>query len=449
MNLLIVGGGEIGAQIADALHRSHNVTVLDVDADREEAFRAMDVRFVRGNGADPDDLRAAGADKAQSFIACTLNDDINVLSCLAAKGLGAKETMAFVTRQRYVDAFRPRGAMQSIGLSVDRVLWPQRTLAKQIVDIVRVPRALDSGHFAGGRITMVEYRLEPGDPFIDQSLNEARLPDDVLVVGSIRDDVFSVPSGTTRLHEGDKVVFMGTSEAMRRLEVRFTPSRRRLRVALVGGGNVGFMVAERLQDLGADITIVENDDARADKLAALLPKALVLRGDGTDLELLEQERLEDADVMIAVTSDDATNLLVSLLAKQLGIPKVITRVGRAHNRRLFERVGIDAPLTPRTAAVQEVLNWLKIDEVDHLATIEDRAEVMEVTFPYDAAPGAVHALGSPPHSLIGAILRKQKVLIPRGDTVIQPGDHLFLITTPDNVDTVARWLERQERDQES
>lgn len=448
MNLVIVGGGEIGAQIAEALHRNHNVTVLDLDGEREDAFHAMDVRFVRGNGADPDDLRAAGADKADSFIACTLNDDINVLSCLAAKGLGAKETMAFVTRQRYVDAFRQRGAMQSIGLSIDRILWPQRTLAKQIVDIVRVPRALDTGHFAGGRITMVEYRLEQGDPYLDQSLTEARLPDDVLVVGSIRDDVFAIPSGATRLHEGDKVVFMGTTEAMRKLEARFTPSRRRLRVALIGGGNVGFMVAGQLQDVGVDVTIVENDDARADKLAALLPKVLVLRGDGTDLELLEQERLEDADVMVAVTSDDATNLLVSLLAKQLGIPKVITRVGRTRNRRLFERVGIDAPLTPRTAAVQEVLNWLKIDEVDHLATIEDRAEVMEVTFPYNAVPGAVRTLGSPADSLIGAILRKNKVLIPRGDTVIQPGDHLFLITTPDNVDTVARWLERQERGQE-
>jgi trk system potassium uptake protein len=220
-------------------------------------------------------------------------------------------------------------------------------------------------------------------------------------------------------------------------------------VALIGGGNVGFMVAEQLQEFGVDLTIVESDDARAEKLAALLPKVLVLRGDGTDLELLEQERLEDADVMVAVTSDDATNLLVSLLAKQLGIPKVITRVGHSRNRRLFERVGIDAPLTPRTAAVQEVLNWLKLDEVDHLATIEDRAEVMEVTFPYDAAPLPVRALGAPPNSLIGAVLRKQKVVIPTGGTVIQPGDHLFLITTPDNVDTVARWLARQEQVLES
>ena len=445
MRIVIVGGGEIGVQIASAVFRNHDVTILDVDPEREEAFGAMDVRFLRGNGADPDDLRAAGVDKADAFVACTLNDDINVLACLAARGLGSKETLAFVTRQRYVDAFQPRGAMQSIGLSIDRILWPQRTLAQQIVDIVRVPRALDTGHFASGRITMVEYRLEADDPYLGRPLAEVRLPDDVLVVGAIREDVFVVPSGATVLTVGDKVVFMGTSEAMRRLEGRFTPKRRRLRVALIGGGNVGFMVAEQLLDAGIEVTVVENDEERAEKLAALLPKALVMRGDGTDLELLETDRLADADVMVAVTSEDATNLLISLLAKQLGIPKVITRVSRARNRRLFERVGIDAPLTPRTAAVQEVLNWLRIDEVDHLATIEDRAEVMEVTYPYDAPARAVRQLGAPARSLIGAILRKNKAIIPRGDTVIAPGDHLFLITTPDATEAVERWLERCER----
>lgn len=445
MNLVLVGGGEIGTQIADALHRSHDVTVLDVDETRADAFQALDVRFVRGNGADPDDLRAAGADKADAFVACTLNDDINVLACLAAKGLGAKETMAFVTRQRYVDAFRQRGAMESIGLSIDRVLWPQRTLARQIVEIVRVPRALDSASFAGGRVRMIEYRLAPGDPYLDEPLVDVELPEGALVVGAIRDDAFVIPSGTTELRAGDKVVFMGTPDSVRRLEGRFAPTRRRQRVAVVGGGNVGFMVAEQLQEYGADLTIIESDEDRANKLAALLPKALVLKGDGTDLELLEQERLEDADVIVAVTSDDATNLLVSLLAKQLGVPKVITRVGRSRNRRLFERVGIDAPLTPHTAAVQEVLNWLKVDEVDHLASIEDRAEVMEVIFPYDATAGEVHALGAPPHSLVGAIVRKNKAIVPRGDTVVQPGDHLFLITTPENVGAVEAWLQRHER----
>ena len=440
MNVVIVGGGEIGTQIASALHRSHNVTILDADPERERSFESMDVSFVRGNGADPTDLRAVGADKADAFVACTTNDDVNVLACLAAKGLGARETLAFVTRQRYVEAFKARGAMESIGLSIDRVLWPQRTLANQIVDIVRVPRAVDSATFAAGRIRLLEYRLEEDDPFVGRPLAEARMPDSVLVVGSIRGDSFIIPSGRTVLCPGDKVVFMGTTESMRRIEGRFARRKRGLRVAIIGGGNVGFMVAEQLQEGRAVITLIEQDEERCQRLAQWLPKTLVIRGDGTDLELLEQERIEDADVVVAVTDNDSTNLLVSLLAKGLAIPKVITRVGRTRNRYLFERVGIDSPLTPRTAAVQEVLNWLHVDEVDHLATIEDRAEVVEVTYPYACATGRVSELGAPPNSLIGAIQRKGRVIVPSGSTTIQHGDHLFIVTTPDNVVAVHSWL---------
>lgn len=444
MNVVIVGGGEIGVQIAGALQGSHNVAVLDLSAERAEAFEHMDVHFMRGNGTDPEDLRQAQTERADAFIACTLNDDVNVLACLAAKGLGARETMAFVTRKRYVDAFAPTGTMQSVGLIIDRLVWPQRTLANQIVDLVRVPRAVESTAFADRRVQLLEYKLGPQDPFIGTPLEETRLPPNVLVVGSIRGDSFVIPAGRTVLCPGDKVVFMGTLSSMRELEARFARRKRHPNVVIVGGGNVAFIVAEQLQREGAHLKLIEQDEERAERLAKWLPRVLVLRGDGTDLDLLEQERLEDADVLLAVTSDDSKNLLISLLAKQLGIPKVITRVGRARNRRLFERVGIDIPLTPGTAAVQEVLNWLHLDNVEHLASIEDYAEVMEVTYPRTCRVGRINELGAPPKSLIGAIVRQNHVLIPTGATQLRPDDHLFIVTTPDNAGAVRRWLEQLE-----
>ena len=441
LDLVLVGGGEIGFLIAEALHKHHNLTVIETDIERESAFEALDVQFVRGNGADPEDLKAAGVGTCDAFIACTVNDDVNVLACLAAKGLGARETLAFVTRQRYVDAFAKAGAFQTIGLGIDRVLWPQRTLALQIADIVRVPRAVDSAEFAGGSITMLEYRLEADDPFIHVPIQSAKIPSGVLAVGRIHEDVFSIPVGLTVFEPGDKAVFMGTRERMRELQRHFGPRKRSLNVVIVGGGNVGFMVAQQLGGDRTHITIFEVDEDRCDKLAQWLPHALVLRGDGTDLELLQQERIEDADVLVAVTDDDGKNLLVSLLSKHLGIPKVITRVGRARNRRLFERVGIDVPLTPRAAAVQEVLNWLKLNDVEPLASIEDRAEVIEVTFPADRAGGSVREIGSPRGSLIGVIQRGRDVFVPHGDTAILPNDHLFIVTTPDMVEAVDVWLE--------
>lgn len=442
MNVVIVGGGEIGSQIAATLHNSHDVTVLDVDKARADTFDHLDVRFINGSGSDPEDLRKAGAQRANAFIACTMNDDVNVLACLAAKGLGAKETMAFVTRQRYVDAFADKGAMESVGLVIDRVLWPQRTLAHQIVDIVRVPRALDSATFAGGRVRMLEYRLEPGDPFMGETLFDLSLPVGVLAVGVIHGGVFSVPGGQTVLHPGDKVIFMGTVQSMQALEARFAPKKHVQNVVIVGGGNVGFMIGERLQGERMHVTIIEENEPRCEKLAVYLPRVMILKGDGTDLELLESERVEDAHVLVAVTDDDSKNLLISLLAKGLGIPKVITRVGRSRNQRLFERVGVDISLAPRTAAVQEVLNWLKLDQLDHLASIEGRAEVIEVVYPYSKPVGQVRNLGTPPKSLIGAILRKNKVIIPTGETTVQHGDHLFMVAAVEAVDRVHGWVAR-------
>ena len=446
MNVVIVGGGEIGVEIAGALQRAHNVAVLDLQAERAGAFEHMDVHFIRGNGTDPDDLRLVQTGRADAFIACTLNDDVNVLACLAAKGLGAHETMAFVTRKRYVDAFASTGTMESVGLVIDRLVWPQRTLANRIVDLVRVPRAVESTFFADQRVQLLEYKLGPHDPFVGTPLGELKLPPNVLVVGSIRGDSFVIPSGRTVLECGDKAVFMGTRSSMRELEVRFARRKRHPNVVIIGGGNVGFMVAEQLQGEGAHLKLVEHHEARCESLAKWLPRTLILRGDGTDLDLLEQERLEDADVLVAVTDDDSKNLLISLLAKQLGIPKVITRVSRARNRRLFERVGIDIPLTPRTAAVQEVFNWLHIDNVEHLASIEDHAEVMEVAYPSRCKTGKLFELGAPPKSLIGAIVRQNHVLIPTGSTPLRPGDHLYIVTTPDNAGAVRRWLEKLRSD---
>ncbi|MEM7736444.1 MAG: Trk system potassium transporter TrkA [Deinococcota bacterium] len=441
MNIIIVGANDTAEQIADALYHGHNVTILDNDPAAIQAFESMDVQVVIGNGADPKALREAGADKANALIACTMNDDVNVLSCLAAEGLGTQQTMAFVTRERYIEAFAQEGPMESVGLVIDRILWPQRTLANQIVDIVQVPRALDSALFATGKVKLLEYRLEADDPLTDTPLSELSLPPSVLVAGTIQDDHFVVPSGQTVLHEDDRVIFMGTTHSMRQIEVMFAPKKRSMNVTLVGGGNVGFMVAEQLQAGRTNITIIEADETRCEVLAEGLPKVTVLKGDGTDLDLLEQERMEDSDVLVAITDDDAKNLLVSLLAKELGIPKVITRVSSAGNRRLFQRLGIDSPLAAYTVAVQEVLNWLHLHDVDHLASIEGRADVLELVYPHECQTGKLSDLGTPPNSLIGAVVRKNKVLIPTGDTRILHGDQLYIVTTPDNVDAVHDWLE--------
>ena len=443
MNVVIVGDTHISLLISEALHHSHNVTVICPTQDHAASFDTLDIQLLRGNGIDPEDLKAAKANRADAFIACTTNDDVNVLSCIAAKSLGAAKTLAFVTRQHYVEAFSPKGLMDSVGVSIDSILWIQRILAQRIADIIQVPRALETATLAEGKVELVEYKLEDNDLYTGQQLLHLELPAKTLVGGVIRNQEFIVPSGKTILQTNDKVLFMGTKQSIKVIENIFAPRKRNIEVVIIGGGNVGFLIAEQLKnDRGTHIKIVEKSPERCRKLAEHLNHALILEGDGTDLELLEQERLEDADVLVAVTEDDSKNLLVALLGKQLNIPKVITRVNRSRNRNLFEAVGIESPLTPLTAAVQETLNWLNLDQVDHLVTIGEQAEVMEVTYPYNCVSAKIKDIGAPPNSLIGAILRKEKAIIPDGETELRPGDHLLIITTPDNVESVDQWLEK-------
>lgn len=440
MNLLLIGGGEIALLLCEELHRKHTITVLEANEQRLVAFENYDVQALVGNGTDGDDLRAAGAERADAVLALTGNDDVNILSALAAHGFGATRTLALVSRDRYLHAFSRHGPLSATGLNIDSIMWPQRSLARQIADIVQTPRIVDHAELAGGRLLLNEYEMRERDPFLGKPLAKLELPKHVLVAGVLRNDAFHIPTGTTRFEPGDTVTFIGEVAGMHNVQERFAPSTQRIRVLLVGGGNVGFMVSELLSRRGVELTIIEVDPERAEHLAKHFPRALVLLGDGTDVTLLEQEGASEYDVVVAVTSDDATNLLISLLAKQFAVPKVITRVFSVPNRRLFRRVGIDAPIAARGAIVADILNWLDIDIAQHLASIDGFAEVAQLDYPADAHAGRIAELGTPAEMLIVGIMRGEQTIVPTGATKVKPGDSLLVVTLPELMPEVEAWL---------
>jgi len=203
---------------------------------------------------------------------------------------------------------------------------------------------------------------------------------------------------------------------------------------------VGYMVARELERSGVELVLIEMDPRRAAWLSEHLPRTLVLEGDGTDLELLESEGIEETDVLVAVTNNDEKNLLVSLLAKQVGVEKVITRVGRSENRPLFERVGIDIPLTPRQAAVREVIHHLAPGGVEHLAVIEDKVELIEVSIPEDLAGKKIGELELPTKAVVVAVLRPRTVELARPELELRKGDRLLVLTPRELTEEVARVL---------
>jgi trk system potassium uptake protein len=431
MRIIVIGGGEIGYGLAHALSVRHEVVVVDHAPATADRFEKLDVEFIVGGGTSADVLLRAGVDRADRFVACTGLDEVNIVACGMARQLGHPETICFVSREDFLDLSGESEGLTRFG--IDRVIWPEAQLADGIERIVVTPGAIDAEVFEGGAIRLVEYRLETGSPLTDRPLAELSLPHGALLVAVRRGETFFIPRGDTRLVAGDKPIVMGTSGAMADLQRRVMPAEhhRRQVVTIIGGGDVGLRLAEKLDaERDVQLRVIEHDRARGEILAARLRHALVLQGDGTDLALLEAEDIGRSDVLVSVIDNDERNLLASLLGRQLGVRRVITRVSKPANLRLFERVGIDVAISARGAAVASVLHQVEGGQASLLAVLEEgEGRVLEVQTPPRLDGQALRDLQAPRDSIIAATLRAGQAVVPRDTDRLRSGERLLVFCT--------------------
>ncbi len=433
MHIIIIGGGDIGYPLAKALSAQHDVFLVDRDPLRAHRFSHLDVEFVGGSGTSPDVLRNAGVEKCDLLIAATRLDEVNIVACSLGSGLGAKRTVCFVTKADLLEQRSGNDSLQR-NFGIDEIIWPEAQLAAGIERIIMAPGAVDAELFAGGRIELLEFRLDADSPFVGREVASLALPAGVVIIALKHEHSTSIPSGQTVLEAGDKVVLMGTRDGMTDLRPIIAPASRdsdRQMVTIIGGGDVGFRLAQSLDRVdGIRLVVIERERERGELLAAALRNALILRGDGTDLELLESEEIGRSDVLVSVIDNDERNLLASLLGHQLGVRKVITRVSKPSNHHLFERVGIDVALSARGAAVTSVIHGIDGGRASLLAVLEEgQARVVELAVPGGFQSTAVRDLGLPKDSIIGSVLRDGAVIVPRGDDRVQGGDRLLVCCT--------------------
>lgn len=431
MRIVIVGGGQIGSSLARALAADHEVVVIDHDAAVADTFASIDAELIVGSGTSEEIFARAGIKDARFFVATTPLDEVNIVACAIANRMASPETICLVSRADFTPNSREMQGLAQFG--IDRVLWPEAQLAADIVGVVTAPGAIDAESFADNRIRLLEYKLDAASPLITEPLGQLHLPKGSLIVAVKRAGSMFVPRGNTQLAEGDKIILMGTPDAMQQVERMIHPTRRgdTIEVTIIGGGDVGLQLAERLESQPqCHVRVVERDVARGEMLAARLKRTLVLSGDGTDLEFLESENVGRSDVLVCVIDNDERNLLASLLGRQLGVPKVVTRVSRRANLRLFERVGIDVALSARGAAMASILHQITGGTSSLLAVLEQgEASVVEliVSPHFEARP--LKSIGAPGDVIIGAILRGREVIIPRGDDRVEPGDRIIVFST--------------------
>jgi trk system potassium uptake protein len=446
MNIIIIGGGEFGYQLAKELQINHDITVIDIDEKVFDRFSKLDISFINGNGANAQTLTNANIDHADIFIACTPSDETNIISCWTAKHLSKVETICFINHQEYIDTFKSQDniLLTNSKFGVDQIIWPKKSLADELEKIISVPGAIDVEVFAKGKVKLFEYRIKNTTPIVNKHLKNCDFPEGSIIVAIIRKDELFIPDGNTQLLENDKVIFMGTEQALEILSTSYFERRHTIRgVTIIGGGTVGYMLAQNLEKRNISTQIIESSYTRSEELKTLLPNTQVINGDGTDLELLQLLDIGKTDVLISITNNDEKNLLCSLLGKQLGIKKVLTRVSKSINLKLFETVGIDVALSPQSSSVKELLNNLLESDIDVLAIIEmGKGEVFETTVSDKFEDTQVKDLNFPFKAVIGAVMRRKKVIVPKGNTLIRPADKLLIFTTPKAKPKVKDYFEK-------
>lgn len=442
MDLLIYGSTEVAFLLASRLHHNHNITLLS-DAPLEDRFANLDISLVEGSGGDIGLLEEIEASRMELFIACSALDEANIVACWTVKKLGDIETICFLSKADLNSNFTVQaGSNYQTRYDIDSVIWPEQLLMQDIFRIISVPEALDVEYLAGGRAKLFEYRIHEDSMMAGRAVMECGFPKDVLIAGIMRNSELFIPEGKTVIEAEDKVFFIGRSSALDGFAATFFRKKSRVeRVSIIGGGSVGFMLAQQLEKIHIKVKLIEKSPERCVFLADTLKTTLVLQGDGTDLDLLESEAIADADACICITNNDEKNLLCSLLIKQLGAERIVTRAETMQNYRLFEHVGIDVVVSPKASSLADVINRVQVRDIDVVALLEgDRGELLRLTLPDEYTATAVKELHFPARAVVGVVMRGRRVIIPNGDTILSAGDKLEIFAMKEDAESLKNFF---------
>ena len=431
MRVIIVGAGQVGSSIAADLADTHDIVVVDRDGDRvDDLTYSLDVLTVEGDGTSLSALDEAGIDEADMVIASTDDDETNIVVCATAHAVSDAFTVARVKNTEYLRTWE----RSERAFGIDFMVCTNLLAAESIVRVVGIPAARDVDAFADGRVQMAEFEIPPGSPVRDQTVAEADRFEQLTFAAILRDDELEIARGDSVLHERDRVVVIGNPKAVREFATTIAPEEppgTAEEVVIVGGSEIGYHVARLLGDRGFKPRLIERDGDRARQLAEDLPSAVVMENDATDMDFLEREHVGDADFVVAALDSDEKNLLVSLLARRLGVDRTVAIIDTTEYVELFETVGVDVGVNPREVVAEEITRFTRDGGAENVAIIEsDRAEVLEVEIDGESvlAGRPIHesVADLPAGVVIGAITRDDRFVTPRGDTVLERGDHVVV-----------------------
>ena len=435
MDIIIIGAGEVGYNVAWRLSQEHEeIVVIDKDEEKiERITETLDVQTIHGSGSSISVLRKAGIEKAEIVIAATNSDEVNMVSCLVA-GVQAFVPMK-IARIRNPEYAANKKMLGKDHLNIDLVINTDEEMVASILRILETPGATDVSDFAAGKMRMASIFVDEKSPITNQRLSKLKKirPDMQVIVAAIyRRNKVIVPRGNDRILPNDLVFFIGepstTSAIISTLNSKnISPLKR---VMIFGGGDVGYNLAKVLESRGISIKIIEPSEERCQFLAAELDKTMVLKGDFSSHEVLKEENVGEMDAFVAVSPVEEENILLSLLAKRMGAKRVLASINKMAYSPLAYQTGVDVVISPSLIAVNKILQYVRRGKIANVVTLpEDQAEIIEIEAleTSDLINKPLKMLRLPKGLLVGAILRENSLFIPNGDTVILPGDKVAMV----------------------
>ncbi|WP_313695958.1 Trk system potassium transporter TrkA [Halorarum halobium] len=436
MRVVIIGAGQVGESIAADLDESNEVIVVEEDPERcEELTYGLDVLTINGDGTSVDTLEEAGVADADMVIASTDDDETNIVACSTVKAISEAFTIARVKKTEYLKTWR----RSNTAFGIDFMVCTNLLTAQSIVRVVGLPGALDVDPFAGGKVQMAEFEVAPDSDVAGQTVAEADRFDSLTFAALLREDAVIIPTGETVIEGEDRLVVIGSPGSVREFASTVASIDEQdevNEVVVVGGSEVGYHVARLFEERDVSVRYIEQDADRARELAEDLPNAVVLQSDATDVDFLEREHIADADVLVSTLDSDEKNLLACLLSKRLGVGRTVSIVDSDPYIDLFETVGVDVAISPRAVVAEEITRFTREGTAENVALIEsDKAEVIEIEVGEDSPLAGRTILDSvadlPERVVFGAITRNGAFVTPRGDTVIEAGDHVVAFAPAD------------------
>ncbi len=445
MRIIIAGMGDVGYQLAKQLSSENNdIVAIDLDHDRLHYTDKMaDILTIEGSSTSIKVLEEAKIDKADLLVAVTSSEEANIATAILGKKLGAKKTIARIANAEYLD---PRHGVNFTELGIDFMIYPEELAAQETVNLINRTAATDIIEFENGKLQVIGLKIDKNAPIIHKSLSEISKQYssfDFRVVAIYRNFRTIIPKGNDKFLPNDQIFVISKSEALETvLKLAGKENIKFDNIMILGGGKIGRRVASLLSDK-MTVKLIDSNPEKAFELADELPNALIIQGDGRDIDLLAQEGIIDVDAFIAVTEDAETNIITCLMAKHLGVKKVIALVDKVEYVPLTQTIGLDSLINKKLIAANNIVRFIKKGEIISYSSLEGiDAVVME----FVAQPGSkitedvISESEFPKDAIIGGFIRKNESFIALGSSKINPGDKVVVFSLPEAVSKLDKFF---------